>query len=141
MGAAVAVELEKPVDGSDILATNSLEYARNEVIRLRNDLGHLAKQFGVEILAYDASDICQGEDEEEDFKRCVREISHIRQCLRLNTQSSLRSRRTISYKRMNSSGELVSRGGYEGKESKYDDELRDEGSDSDSSNSDAHPHD
>ena len=46
MGSAVSVELEKPVDARDIRDSGSLEIARNEVIRLRNTLGHLAKQAG-----------------------------------------------------------------------------------------------
>ena len=47
MGASVSVsmkaELEKPVDASDIRATN-LNFAREEVIRLRLELGDLAKR-------------------------------------------------------------------------------------------------
>ena len=42
MGAAVTIELNKPIDASDIRASNNLLVARNEVIRLRKELGHLA---------------------------------------------------------------------------------------------------
>jgi hypothetical protein len=42
MGAAVTIELNKPADASDIRASNNLLVARNEVIRLRKELGHLA---------------------------------------------------------------------------------------------------
>jgi hypothetical protein len=90
MGAAAAVELEKPPDASDILGSGSLDFAKTEVIRLRKDLGHLADRYGIEAVVYDASDIVQGDNEQEDFMRCVREVAHIRQCLRLNTQTSKR---------------------------------------------------
>lgn len=89
MGAAVTIELTKPADGSDIIATGSLQYAKNEVIRLRNDLGYLAQKYGMQVMPTDADDLIQGNDE-EDFKRLVAEICHIRACLRLNTQSSKR---------------------------------------------------
>ena len=42
MGAAVTIELNKPIDASDIRSSNNLSVARNEVIRLRKELGHLA---------------------------------------------------------------------------------------------------
>ena len=42
MGAAVTIELNKPTDASDVRATRSLQIAKNEVIRLREELGHLA---------------------------------------------------------------------------------------------------
>lgn len=58
MGASVAIEMQKPVDASDIEATQNIEFAKNEVIRLRRELGHLAIQHGVEIgAALDASDL------------------------------------------------------------------------------------
>lgn len=107
MGAAVTVELTKPTDASDISQTNDLTFARNEIIRLRKELGHLAQAYGVNVLSYDASDIVLGENEEEDFQRCVREIAHIRQCLRLNTQQSMRQQRNRSYQRHSSSGHFV----------------------------------
>jgi hypothetical protein len=93
MGSAVSVELEKPADASDIRGSNSLPVARNEVIRLRHALGHLAKDAGFAEVVYDASDLCLGEDEEEDFKRCCDEISYIRRALRLSTQSEKRRAR------------------------------------------------
>lgn len=93
MGAAAAIEeLQKPVDCSDIIQANDLNFAVSEIIRLRKDLGHLAEKYNIKILSYDASDIVLG-NYEEDFNRCVKEISHIRQCLRLNTLSSSRNRR------------------------------------------------
>jgi hypothetical protein len=92
MGAAVAIELTKPADGSDIIATGSLEYAKNEVIRLRNDLGYLAQKYGMSVMPTDADDLIKG-NEEEDFKRLVAEVCHIRACLRLNTQASKRRTR------------------------------------------------
>lgn len=100
MGATASIELEKPVDASDILATNSLDFAKSEVIRLRRELGHLAASYGVEILSYDASDIVLGRNDDDDFHRCVREIAHIRGCLQLNTaQASRRGRRGREYKK------------------------------------------
>ena len=42
MGAAVTIELNKPVDASDIRSSDNLSVAQNEVIRLRKELGHLA---------------------------------------------------------------------------------------------------
>lgn len=93
MGAAAAVEVQKPVDASDILATNDLEFAKSEVIRLRKELGHLASAYGQEILSMDASDLVFGRDLDADFARCVEYVSHIRKCLQLNTQSSKRQSR------------------------------------------------
>lgn len=93
MGAAVGVELERPVDASDILATGSLPTARGEVVRLREKLGHLAKQAGFGDVVYDASDLCLGIKESEDFERCIAEVIHIRSALRLSTQTSRRQTR------------------------------------------------
>jgi hypothetical protein len=93
MGAAAAIEREKPVDASDILRTGDLNFAKAEVIRLRRDLGHLAADYGVEILSMDASDLIFGEDSEADFQRCIEYVSHIRKCLQLNTQKSRRQNR------------------------------------------------
>jgi len=39
MGAAVTIELAKPIDGSDIISNGSLDHARSEIIRLRSTLG------------------------------------------------------------------------------------------------------
>jgi hypothetical protein len=101
MGATASIELEKPVDASDILASNSLDFAKSEVIRLRRELGHLAAAYGVEILSYDASDIVLGRSDDDDFHRCVREIAHIRACLQLNTaQAARRGRRGREYKKI-----------------------------------------
>jgi hypothetical protein len=94
MGAAASVEMQKPVDASDIRATNSLDYAASEVKRLRADLGHLAKLAGIDIVVYDASDILLGDD--QDFERCVREISHIRNCLQLQSNSARRKTRVYA---------------------------------------------
>lgn len=93
MGATAAIELQKPPDASDILSSNDVEFAKSEVIRLRNELGHLAKAHGINILCMDASDIVLGKDNTEDLNRCVEEISHIRRCLRLSTQTSKRESR------------------------------------------------
>jgi hypothetical protein len=109
MGAAASlinVELTKPADASDIRDQGSLEFAKSEVVRLRGELGHLARAYGVEILSFDASDLVLGDNDEEDFQRCVREIAHVRQCLRLNTQQSVRSQRTRNYPRQYSTGQL-----------------------------------
>lgn len=93
MGAVASIETKKPTDASDILSTKSLDFAKSEIIRLRQQLGHLAHLYGMEVLSLDASDLVLGENQEEDFMRCVREISHIRRCLQLNTQTSIRSER------------------------------------------------
>ena len=118
MGAAVTIELNKPVDASDIRASNNLLVAKNEVIRLRKELGHLAsfgnynaaakgeinfyyfitcthlnRQLYCLSVVYDASDIVLGDDEQSDFDRCVDEVAHIRRCLQLSTQSSKRRNR------------------------------------------------
>ena len=92
MGAAVTIELTKPADGSDIIATGSVDYARNEVIRLRNDLNYLAQKYGMQTMPLTADDLITGDDK-IDFDRLVAEICHIRACLRLNTQSSKRRTR------------------------------------------------
>ncbi len=96
MGAAVTIELSKPADGSDIAATQSLEFATKEIVRLRSDLGYLAQRYGMQVMPDNADDLIQGNDEQEDFKRVIAEIVHIRACLRLNTQSSKRRTRVIA---------------------------------------------
>ena len=94
MGAAVTVELSKPLDASDIRSTNSLVVAKNEIIRLRENLGHLAKNMpGFSQISYDASDLCLGVNEMEDFERCIKGIEHIRRALQLSTQKSRRQTR------------------------------------------------
>eukprot|EP01038_Epipyxis_sp_PR26KG_P010656 gene10656-14311_t len=97
MGATASIELQKPPDASDILESNSLEFAKSEIIRLRKELGHLAGEYKMDnMLLYDASDLVHGMDEKRDFQRCVEEIRHIRSCLRLSTQSSIRRLRKSS---------------------------------------------
>ena len=59
-------------------------------------MGHLAKLAGIELVVYDASDLLLGVDDEEDFERCIKEISHIRSCLQLHTQSSRRKTRVYT---------------------------------------------
>lgn len=96
MGAAVGVELNKPVDGSDILHSDSLLVARDEIVRLRLLLGHLAKDNGFSEVVYDASDLVKGVSEKEDFNRCLEEIIHIRKCLQLSTQTTKRKERMMN---------------------------------------------
>ena len=93
MGAVASVETKKPTDASDILNTKSLDFAKSEIVRLRKDLGHLAHLYGMDVVCLDASDLVLGDNADEDFMRCVREISHIRRCLQLNTQTSIRNAR------------------------------------------------
>jgi hypothetical protein len=91
MGAAASFELQKPVDGSDIINSGSLAVARSEICNLRATLGKYAAQAGFsEDLVLDASDLVRGENEEEDFNRCLEEIKHIRRCLRLSTLAQTR---------------------------------------------------
>jgi threonine dehydrogenase-like Zn-dependent dehydrogenase len=94
MGAVASIEVLKPVDASDISQTGSLGAARAEVMRLRDRLGHLAKQAGFADVVYDASDLVLGVKESEDFDRCIAEIVHIRSALRLATQSQRRQTRS-----------------------------------------------
>ena len=97
MGAAVGVELAKPVDASDITENGTLELAKNEVIRLRLSLGHLAKGAGFADVIYDASDLVLNEgDTQADFDRCVNEVKHIRQALRLSTAGGKRRERAAA---------------------------------------------
>ncbi len=93
MGAAVGIELAKPVDASDIKEHGSLDVARGEVMRLRHLLGAFAKGAGFAEVVYDASDLVQGNDEAEDFERCVAEVKHIRSALRLSTAGGKRRER------------------------------------------------
>lgn len=94
MGAAASIESLKPVDASDVRNSGDLVFARNEVVQLRTNLGKYALQAGFkDAVIYDASDLCQGLDEIEDFNRCVAEVAHIRQCLRLSTQGARRATR------------------------------------------------
>jgi hypothetical protein len=95
MGAVASIEVLKPVDASDISQTGSLVAARAEVMRLRDRLGHLAKQAGFADVVYDASDLVLGVKESEDFDRCIAEIVHIRSALRLATQSQRRQTRSV----------------------------------------------
>lgn len=90
MGAAVGVEINKPVDASEIRESCSVAVAKAEIIRLRTLLGHLAQANGFEPVCLDASDLVTGVDDLADFERCVKEIAHIRRCLQLNTQNSRR---------------------------------------------------
>ncbi len=132
MGAAASVEVTKPLDASDVRATGSLEFARGEVVRLRAELGHLAKLAGIEIIVYDASDIVLGVNQEEDFERCVQELSHIRTLLRLHTQSD--KRRARSYQTLKTVNDLGESKGEEGEGDRHLDSKRnDSDSDSDSS--------
>lgn len=108
MGAAVTLELAKPPDASDIREIGSLSAALSEVVRLRRQLGMLAAEYDARsggngegqlsalrsnLLVVDGSDLVGGASEEEAFERCVQEVAHIRQCLRLHTQSSRRRQR------------------------------------------------
>jgi hypothetical protein len=93
MGAAASIEMQKPTDASDISSTRSLVVAKNEVIRLRELLGQYAKDAGFTEVIYDASDLVLGEDEQDDFDRCVDEIIHIRTALQMSTQKSRRQTR------------------------------------------------
>mmetsp|Transcript_36148 Transcript_36148/g.34195 ORF Transcript_36148/g.34195 Transcript_36148/m.34195 type:complete len:144 (-) Transcript_36148:384-815(-) len=96
MGAAGSVESLKPADASDVRNSGSLNYARNEIVHLRANLGKYALQAGFTgEVVYDGSDLCLGSSDSEDFDRCVSEISHIRQCLRLSTQGSRRATRSV----------------------------------------------
>jgi hypothetical protein len=99
MGAAASIESMKPVDASDVRSSGDLTYARGEVVQLRKNLGKAA-------VVYDASDLCRGVDLTEDFDRCVSEIAHIRQCLRLSTQGARRATRHVLG---NISGEIIHR--------------------------------
>ena len=95
MGAAVGVELAKPIDASDITNNGTLELARSEVVHLRAALGHFAKGAGFADVVYDASDLVLDGDgqEEENFRRCVDEVKHIRSALRLGTAGNKRKER------------------------------------------------
>jgi len=123
MGGAVSVELNKPVDASDITESQSVEVAKCEVIRLRAALGHLAKAAGFAEVVYDASDLVHGMDELEDFNRCVAEIVHIRSALRLSTQGSKRKTR-VGYT-------PTAKSFFDEKEDDEDEEEEDEDSDDD----------
>jgi hypothetical protein len=78
MGAAVGIELQKPLDASDIRESGSLDIARGEVMKLRASLGKYAASAGFAEVVFDASDLVQGRDENEDFERCIAEVAHIR---------------------------------------------------------------
>ena len=78
MGAAVGIELQKPLDASDIRESGSLDIARGEVMKLRASLGKYAASAGFAEVVFDASDLVQGIDETEDFERCIAEVAHIR---------------------------------------------------------------
>lgn len=96
MGAAASVESQHPIDASDIRSSGSVDVALGEVVRLRNLLGHLAKDAGFSEVVFDGSDLVLGSSEEEDFERCVQEVAHIRSALRLSTQSSKRRGRSYA---------------------------------------------
>ncbi len=128
MGSAVSVELEKPADASDIRSSNDLSIARTEIIRLRHALGHLAKDAGFAEVVYDASDLCLGANEIEDFNRCVEEISYIRRALRLSTQSEKRRSRAVApptFFNVTAEGEDID----EDSSSEEDDEVREQEAD------------
>jgi hypothetical protein len=54
MGAAASIEAMKPQDAGDVRATNDLDYAKSEVVRLREALGAQAKAAGIDIICLDA---------------------------------------------------------------------------------------
>lgn len=85
--------MNKPIDASDIRSSGSVHVAKEEVMRLRLLLGHLAKDAGFAEVIYDASDCVKGVNDNEDFERCVNEIIHIRNCLQLSTQANRRKAR------------------------------------------------
>jgi hypothetical protein len=93
MGAAASVEVLKPPDASDITETGELVVAKGEVMRLREVLGAYAKDAGFAEIIPDASDLVKGENEKEDFDRCVAEVVHIRAALRLSTAAGKRRER------------------------------------------------
>ncbi len=126
MGSGVSVELEKPLDGSDLRSSGSLQVALNEVMRLRRSLGHLAEAAGFAAVVYDGSDLCLGMNDAEDFERCVLEVVHIRQCLQLSTQGSKRKNRGENY--------ALNRSRFE--EKCRDEELKEESDNSSSSDED-----
>lgn len=64
----------------------------------------MAKLAGIDIVMYDCSDILLGDH--EDFNRCVREIAHIRSCLRLHTASSRRKTRVYGNDEINTLSNL-----------------------------------
>ncbi len=134
MGAAAAIEARKPVNASDIIASGSLDVARNEIIMLRTTLGKYATQAGFsDNFSLDASDLVQGTDEGEDFNRCVAEIRHIRECLRLSTQGARRATRaTVT----NTDLETLK---FDEKKGGHDDDDADD-SDDDSDDSDRNNH-
>ena len=90
MGAAASVEALRPADGSDL---NDFFQSRDELLRLRQLLGHLAKDNGFAEVVYDGSDLIKGVNETEDHERCKAEVLHIRACLRLSTQNAKRVNR------------------------------------------------
>ena len=90
MGAAASVEAQRPADGSDL---NDFFQSRDELLRLRQLLGHLAKDNGFAEVVYDGSDLIKGVNESEDHERCKAEVLHIRACLRLSTQNAKRVNR------------------------------------------------
>jgi len=91
MGAAVTIELQKPIDASDI---KSIDSARKEVTRLRNLLGILANEDrGINSNALHNDDLCLGINEMEDLNRYIDEIIHIRIALQIRTQKARRKTR------------------------------------------------
>ena len=74
MGAVAGIELQRPIDASDILETGSVTVAKGEVIRLREKLGLYAKQAGFGDVVYDASDLVLGVKESEDFDRYINNL-------------------------------------------------------------------
>ena len=83
----MSIEIQRPIDGSDL---TDFAGARDELLRLRHALGHLAKDNGFAEVVYDGSDLIKGLDEQADFDRCKAEVVHIRACLRLSTQNAKR---------------------------------------------------
>ena len=130
MGAAAAIESRKPVDASDIVASGSVEFAKQEIINLRSSLGKYATQAGFnQELIMDASDLVKGDDEEEDFNRCVAEIRHIRNCLRLSTQGARRQTRGAVTGSFTYESEKKTADDYDVKEGDDDDDDDDDRSD------------
>jgi hypothetical protein len=85
----VSSESEKPADGRDL---ETLPTAVAELSRLRQRLGHLAEANGFDAVQVDCADVVLG-DAAGDLIRCKAQVVHIRACLRLSTQKSIRRAR------------------------------------------------
>eukprot|EP00943_MAST-04B_sp_MAST-4B-sp1_P000246 g246.t1 len=96
-----SIELQKPIDGSDLY---DYESAKEEARRLLNELGKYVEDPAEIGLDTSLESIASSPDENENFRCCVNTVSHIRRLLHKTTGSKIRQGRSERRKRLSNAG-------------------------------------